>query len=121
MAIESYDISVHSIKNLTDQKIKEMVNKKLSFIINDIDRLKMSGAVKLVEKIIEENGLKCRVYTQGRSAALAGAVIPNPVTVLGGWAAGIAIGVHNIATWDPDYEIAKNVANGAIRVNYKKS
>ncbi|MBN6527901.1 hypothetical protein JZM32_07840 [Acinetobacter pittii] len=121
MAIESYDISVHSIKTLTDEKIKEMVNKKLSFIIEDIDRRKMSGAVKLVENIIEQKGLKCRVYSVGRSAALTGAVIPTPVTVLGGWAAGIAIGAHNLATWNPDYEIAKNIPFGTIRVNYKKS
>ncbi|WP_214648592.1 hypothetical protein [Acinetobacter terrae] len=121
MAIEAYDISTHSIKNLTDDKIKNMIDKRLSFIIQDIDRLKISGVIQLVEKIIESKGLKCRVYTQGRAAVLAGAAIPTPVTVIGGWAAGIAIGAHNLATWDPDYEIAKNITAGTLRINYKKS
>jgi hypothetical protein len=43
MTIESYDISTHSIKNITDDKIKNMIDKRLSFIIEDIDRLKFSG------------------------------------------------------------------------------
>ena len=120
MTIESYDISTHSIKNITDDKIKNMIDKRLSFIIEDIDRLKFSGVVKLVEKVIESKNLKCRVYTQGRAATVAAAAIPTPVTILGGYAAGIAIGVHNLATWDPDYEIAKNIPAGTLRINYKK-
>lgn len=120
MTIESYDISTHPIQNLTDDKIKNMIDKRLSFVIKDIDRLKFSGIVKLVEKTIESKGLKCRIYTQGRAATVAAAVIPTPITMLGGYAAGIAIGVHNLATWDPDYEIAKNIAAGTLLINYKK-
>jgi hypothetical protein len=80
----------------------------------------MSEAVESLEKTIESRGLSCRVYTKGRAASIAAAAIPTPVTVLGGWASAIAIGVHNVATWNPDYEIAKNLAMGTLTVDYKK-
>ncbi|MDL8858720.1 hypothetical protein QS933_26535, partial [Escherichia coli] len=31
-----------------------------------------------------------------------------------------AIGVHNLATWNPDYEIGKNYVKRTISVRYKK-
>ena len=114
------DISVYSIKNIADEKIAGLIEKRASFVLEDIDALNMSEAVETVEKLIESKKLSCRVYLKGRSATVAAAAIPVAPTVLGGWAAALAIGVHNLATWNPDYEIAKNFATGTLTVTYKK-
>lgn len=97
------DYSVYSIHTVSDKKISELVKNRDSFVIEDIARLNMPEAVASIERQIESHGLKCRVYTKGRSAALAGELAIPMV----GWAAALAMGVHNLATWNPDYEIAK--------------
>jgi hypothetical protein len=114
------DIGVYSLRDVPDEKIGELLDERKSFVLEDIDRLNFSQAVETVERKIEARGMKCRVYTAGRSAVIAAAAVPTPVTVLGGWASALAIGAHNLATWDPDYELAKNVATGRLDVNYKK-
>ena len=116
MSIQSHNIQTYSISNLTDEKIKQLINQKLSFVIKDIDQTKLSGVVSLVEKAIEEKGLKCRVYTENRASAMAAAAIPTPITVWAGLAAGIAIGAHNLATWNPDYEVGRNLTAGTLKV-----
>lgn len=80
----------------------------------------MPEAASTLEKVIESKGMKCRVYTKGRIATLAATVATAPPVVIGGLVAGIAIGAHNLATWNPDYEIAKNPATGALSVTYMK-
>jgi len=37
-----------------------------------------------------------------------------------GLLSGIGISLHNVATFNPDYEIGKNKINGSITVTYKK-
>lgn len=114
------DIGVYSIKSISNEKISSMIDQRRSFIIEDISRLHMKNTIRTLEKIIEAKRLRCRVYTMGRAATMAAAAVPIAPTVIGGWAAGIAIGVHNLATWDPDYEIGKNLATGRLEINYKK-
>lgn len=114
------DISVYSIKEISDDKIKQMIRANKSFVLNDIDRTSFSDAVSTIEKLIESQGLKCRVYTKGRAAAMGAAAIPVSPTIIGGWAAGLFIAAHNIATWNPDYEVAKNIATGSLTITYKK-
>ncbi|MBP6720296.1 MAG: hypothetical protein KA173_15640 [Rhodoferax sp.] len=114
------DIGVYSIKSVSNEKIRSFIEDKKSFILEDIEVLNMSEAIETLEKEIESKGLSCRVYLKGRAATMAAAAIPISPTVLGGWAAGIAIGIHNLATWNPDYEIAKNPATGTLTVTYKK-
>ena len=113
------DISVYKMKDIADGNVSKLIDQKSSFVLEGIDRLNMGEAVSALEKIIESKGLKCRVYTKGRSATFVGAVIPGP-TVLVGWASAIGVGIHNVATWNPDYEIAKNLATGTLTVSYKK-
>ncbi|MDQ8919972.1 hypothetical protein RFH39_16910 [Acinetobacter baumannii] len=120
MSIQSQNIQTYSISNLTDNKIKELIDQKKSFIVKDIDHTKLGGVVSLVEKAIESKGLKCRVYTENRASTMAAVAIPTPVTIWAGVAAGIAIGAHNLATWNPDYEVGRNITAGTIKVNYKK-
>ena len=110
------DISVYRIKSISDEKLKELLKTHQSFVLEDIDRLNMADAVKTVEKLIESLGMKCRIYTKGRVAGLA-AELAVPVV---GWAAAAAIGVHNLATWDPDYEVAKNLITGTLTIQYKR-
>ncbi|WFP49699.1 hypothetical protein PL263_16555 [Methylomonas sp. EFPC3] len=114
------DTGVFSIKSISDEKIDSLINERKSFVLEDIPRIHFGEAVKAIEKEIESKGLKCRVYTKGRSATVAAAAIPISPTVIGGWASAIGIGIHNLATWDPDYEIAKNLATGTLTVTYKK-
>lgn len=110
------DISVFKIKDISNQKINDLLSTKQSFVLEDIDRLNMGEAIKTVEKMIDSMGLKCRTYTKGRAATLA-AELAVP---LFGWAAAAAMGVHNLVTWNPDYEIAKNMITGSLTITYKK-
>lgn len=110
------DISVYSINEITDGELHNLISNRKSFVLDNINRLNMPEAVKSVEKAIEAQDMKCRVYTKGRVAAMT-AELAIPMV---GWAAAAAIGVHNLATWDPDYEIAKNILTGSLTVQHKK-
>lgn len=110
------DIAVYPLQSLSDKHLTEFLSSHKSFVIEDIDRLNIPETVETIEKVIEGLGMKCRVYTKGRSAALA-AELAVPLV---GWAAAAAMGVHNLATWNPDYEIAKNLITGTLTIEYKK-
>lgn len=112
------DCGIYHMDEISNSKISDMVKKRGDFVIEGITVMNYKETLKTVEKIIEDQGMKCRVYTKGRAAGMIGAVIPGP-TLLVGWATGIGIGVHNLATFNPDYEIAKNPATGTLSVNYK--
>jgi hypothetical protein len=114
------DIGVYSIKVISDEKISSLINDKQSFVLEDIASRNIGEAVRAVERVIESKGLKCRVYLKGRSATVAAAASSMTPVALGGWASAIGIGLHSLATWDPDYEIAKNPATGTLTVTYKK-
>jgi hypothetical protein len=114
------DIGVYSINVVSDEKISSLINERQSFVLEDIARLNIVEAVRAVERVIESKGLTCRVYLKGRSATVAAAASSMTPVALGGWASAIGIGLHNLATWDPDYEIAKNPATGTLTVTYKK-
>lgn len=73
-----------------------------------------------MEQAIESIGLTCRVYTEYRATAMTGSLIPTGVTQVIGLVSAIGIGVHNLATFDPDYEIAKNKINRSVAVINKK-
>ena len=114
------DLGVYSIKTITDAEINKLIDERKSFVLEDMEILNMSEAVETIERIIESKKLSCRVYLKGRAAIVAAAAIPISPTVIAGWASAIAIGVHNAATWNPDYEIAKNPATGTLTITYKK-
>ncbi len=73
-----------------------------------------------LEHKIEKLGLKCRVYTENRSASLALGLIPTGVTTAVAIGSAVGILVHNIATFNPDYEVIKNFADNSIKVRFKK-
>lgn len=110
-------MNTFTMEKLNQSKLNSLINSKSDFLITEVSNL--GYAVKQLEKAIEGKGMSCRVYTKGRSAAIAAAAIPTPVTVIGGWLSGIGIAAHNLATLNPDYEIAKNKISGEITVSYQ--
>lgn len=103
-------------RSLTSNKVEQLINQRESFEVIGLGG-KMGDVVSMIENIIETKGLSCRIYTYGRVAA-AGA------TFLGGLPLGvvstIGMAVHNIVTYNPDYELAKHVVDHKLSVTYKK-
>ena len=114
----SVDYKKYSASELTEEIIDQLIANKESFQVVAVTNI--SSVVNTIEGRIERKGLKCRVFSEFRKAVLTAAVIPTPVTVVGGWAAGIGIGLHNLVTWNPDFEIGKNKVMGTVTVSYKK-
>jgi len=112
------DINVYALSDIADEKIDQLISNKQSFTLTGVSH--MTKAVATLERQIENKGLKCRVYTKGRAATIGAAAIPVSPTVIGGWLAGAAIGLHNLATYDPDYELAKKPLSNELEINYKK-
>lgn len=114
------DIGVYSLHVISDAKISSLINENQSFVLEDIARRNLVEAVRAVEKMIESKGLTCRVYLKGRSATVVAVASSMTPAIIGGWVSAIGMGLHNLVTWDPDYEIAKNLATGTLTVTYKK-
>ena len=95
--------------------IAELISNKSSFAIVGIPSGKQSLAVEMVERAIESRGMKCRVRTANRGWAV-GAL--TALTFGGAAIAAAAVGAHNLATKDPDYEIVKEMFGSDIQVEY---
>lgn len=110
------DILDFSADELDDETLSRLIAEKKSFQIVAVKHL--GSVVNKLEGTIEKSGLRCRVYTEYRSAAMTGMVIPVvwSVSVL----SALGIAAHNIATFNPDYEIGKNKLAGTVTVIYKK-
>ncbi len=99
---------------LTSDAINSLLTDKKSFQICGVADL--SKCVLLIEGEIEKLNMSCRIYTEYRTAALAGEALLGGVGII----AAAAIAAHNLATFNPDYEIGKNKFNSTVTVNYKK-
>lgn len=111
-------LSLPSDNNLTPKKITELISQKISFEITDIKD--MSFTIKKLERAIKEQGMRSRVYTEYRSAAVTTAAVPLVVTQAIGITTALGIGLHNLITINPDYEIGKNKVMGRLTIMYKK-
>lgn len=100
---------------LSNELLDLLIKKSASFIVRAVSE--HSNVVKRVEKSIEEHGMTCRIYTENRGYVAGGAAILTGV----GLAAIAGIAAHNIATWNPDYEIARNFIDNKISVTFKKN
>lgn len=109
------DISVYSASEISNEEISSMIVEKKSFKIKKIESDFFGDTVETIEKLIESQGFTCRVYTAGRIAALG----VSAITIVGGVAAGLTIAAHNIATYNPDYEISKFYPT-TLAITYKK-
>ncbi|UAB73830.1 hypothetical protein INR79_22050 [Vibrio sp. SCSIO 43132] len=112
------DIKRFKADELTKEKISELVEAKDSFQVVAVRDI--SFVVNKIEGEIEKQNLSCRVYTEYRSAAMGGMVIPTGVTQVAGIFTAIGVGIHNLATYNPDYEIAKNKFNSTLTVIYQR-
>ena len=112
------DILKFSSDELSTEKLRELVAQKRSFQVAAVKDI--SYVVNKLEGEIEKQNLRCRVYTEYRTAAIAGVVVPTGVTQLAGIATAIGVGLHNLATINPDYEIAKNQVMSTVTATYQK-
>lgn len=96
-----------------EQLVKD--NKTFSFNTHNVLRVATQ-----MEKIIERMGFRCRVYTENRAAAMGATLIPTGITQAVGIASAVGIAAHNLATFNPDYEIGKNITANQVNVTYKK-
>jgi hypothetical protein len=104
------DTEIRTISFDQPDDIMAAIRNRATFQVGGCDG-RMSEAVLFIERAIGGEGLTSRVYTKGRFAAMA---------LLGSPAAAIGIAAHNIATWNPDYEIMKRPIDKMLRVSYTK-
>ena len=98
-----------------------LIEKDQSFEITNLNAEgSMTRMIERLEKIMETQHKKCRVYTAGRWAAVAAAAVPTGVTQVTGAAAALGIGLHNFATYNPDYEIAKHLLDEKLSITKKE-
>ena len=112
------DVQYFTSDELNEGKLSELIFARKSFKVFAVKDI--SFTVNKIEGAIEKRDLRCRVYTEYRSAAIAGVAIPTGVTQVTGIFSGIGIGIHNLVTFNPDYEIAKNQLASTVTVTYKK-
>ncbi|MQT36298.1 hypothetical protein [Pseudomonas helleri] len=113
------DVNVYDIDAVSDEHINQKLKDHESFILECSNPLKSEKGAETLERLIEMQGMTCRVYTIGRVAALGAAAWTGWGTVIAA-GAGLAIAAHNVATWSPDYEIGKVMTGSKIYVTYKK-
>ena len=96
----------------------DMIKAQQSFKVIGIKN--MTSAAAELENKIEKLGLTCRVYTENRFASLGLALIPTGVTQLAAIGSAVGMLAHNIVTFNPNYELAKNLVDNSIKVICKK-
>ncbi|QSX34543.1 hypothetical protein JYB87_04650 [Shewanella avicenniae] len=76
----------------------------------------LSDAVQLIERHIESRDMSCRIYTSKRVATATIGLLDAGL----GIAALAGIAIHNIATYNPDWEICRYLVDKKIEVTYMK-
>lgn len=94
--------------------ISRAILNKQSFVIYNVSD--MTKLVESLEHFIESNDMSCRIYTRNRAVA-AGVGLFS----LGAGIATLAgIAAHNLATYNPDWELGKDFGGNQLYVTYKK-
>ncbi|MFZ7308576.1 hypothetical protein ACLSY1_10680, partial [Avibacterium avium] len=96
--------------------LQRLIEYRMNFSINTSNVIEDA---RIVEAFIERNGFTCRVYTENRAAGMGAALFSGVGTVIGA-ATAIGIAAHNLATYNPDFEVGKNLLDKKINVTYKK-
>jgi len=73
-----------------------------------------------LEKIIEDKNMSCRIYFQARVAQLSPWFLVPGLGQVAAIASSVAVVAHNIATYNPDFEIRKNISGNVRVTNLKK-
>ena len=83
--------------------------------------------IKLVETKIEALGMKCRIRSDMKASLAQGGLIGGlmgaaslPAEIAIGAIAAAATAGHQLATYNPDYEVLKDYVNKKLTVTYKK-
>lgn len=105
-------------EDIDSARTRELINNRASFEIIGLSG-RMGSAVAQIENLIETHNLTCRVYTFGRVVAAGGSLFGGITGVLG-VASAIGMAAHNLATYDPDYEIAKHLVDNKLLVDYRR-
>jgi hypothetical protein len=92
-----------------------MINNRETFVLRGLAG-RMIEVTGEVEREVEKQDMSCRIYSRNRAAAAtATAFVPAlgliPLT---------AVAVHNISTWNPDYEIGKDIIDNKLHITFKK-
>lgn len=95
--------------------LKDKLTDRKSFVLIGLSGRMLEVAGEL-ELLVEGIGLTCRIYSRNRVVAAAATSL-MPVV---GIASLAAVAVHNIVTWNPDYEIGKDLTDHKIYVDYRK-
>lgn len=114
--IDKYENHTFRSERISNKFIERLIKLKINFSIKTDN---LSEEATRVEKIIEDNNFSCRVYTENRSA-LVGASALSGIGGLFGIASAVGIAAHNLATYNPDFEIGKNLVDKKINIVYKK-
>ncbi|WP_386694017.1 hypothetical protein [Lonepinella sp. MS14435] len=93
-----------------------LIAQRASFEVCFVELSDMLPLCAELESIIENRGLTCRVYTQNRIASVLTGLVKSKWGIL----SLASIVAHNAFTYDPDYEIGRDLANGRVRVEFKK-
>lgn len=110
------DIAQYKGCDITEEELSKLVDCRSSFVLKDIKT--MDSVLAKVEKVIELKGLSCRIFSSNRSWLMAAGIIPIGITqVIGAWST-VVIGIHNLFTINPDYEIEKGFSS--LKVIYKR-
>lgn len=113
------DLLLVNTDELENQEfVSTLISNKKSFQVVSIRDVGL--VVKTIEDEIENQGMRVRVYTEYRSAALGLTLIPTGITQITGLATALGSAIHNACTFNPDYEIAKNQLKSRVSVYYKK-
>ncbi|WP_150430611.1 hypothetical protein [Dechloromonas sp. CZR5] len=110
------DLKRFTTEELSNETLDELISMNDSFQVVAV--YDQGSVIEKIEGRIERTGKKCRVFTEYRSATMAGAFL-SPTFLLGAGAA-VGIAAHNLATFNPDYEIGKNKLAGTVTVKYVK-
>ncbi len=96
-------------------KIPSLIRSRSSFEIVGASG-KILDICSHLEREIESQELRCRIYTKNRTALAVGS-LPIPVVAVSSL---LGIASHNLLTYDPDYEIEKSLVDNRISVVFKK-
>lgn len=114
--VDKYENHTFRSERISNKLIERLIKLKINFSIKTDN---LSEEATRVEKIIEDNDFSCRVYTENRSA-LVGASALSGIGGIFGIASAVGIAAHNLATYNPDFEIGKNLVDKQINIVYKK-
>jgi len=115
---DSIDSEILDSYQITPAVLADLIENHKSFTVIGVKDI--GTVVTKIENAIDKAKHSCRVYTEYRTAGLAGMVLPTVLTQIVGLGTLVGIGLHNFCTMNPDFEIGKNPINHTVVVSYKK-